>query len=155
MDGKISEIIDNVLDTDDYINSNTQESFNSANSWNKLTYMDNNKLFKKEKEKHKDNPQSQNESEKVDNNPNKITINNYNINNEPKKILNEKAAKERLKDKLTQSLQGINTNNEILPKIETRNIEDNNTIIPKITNPKPRILTTEPCLDNTISNKKF
>ena len=89
MDGKISEIIDNVLDTDDYINSNTQESFNSANSWNKLTYMDNNKLFKKEKEKHIDNPQSQNESEKVDNNPNKITINNYNINNEPKKILNE------------------------------------------------------------------
>ena len=72
-----------------------------------------------------------------------------------KKILNEKAAKERLKDKLTQSLQGINTNNEILPKIETRNIEDNNTIIPKITNPKPRILTTEPCLDNTISNKKL
>ena len=42
MDGKISEIIDNVLDTDDYINSNTQESFNSANSWNKLTYLDNN-----------------------------------------------------------------------------------------------------------------
>ena len=89
MDGKISEIIDNVLDTDDYINSNTQESFNSANSWNKLTYMDNNKLFKKEKEKHIDNPQSQNESEKVDNNQNKISINNYNINNEPKKILNE------------------------------------------------------------------
>ena len=89
MDGKISEIIDNVLDTDDYINSNTQESFNSANSWNKLTYMDNNKLFKKEKEKHIDNPQSKNESEKVDNNQNKISINNYNINNEPKKILNE------------------------------------------------------------------
>ena len=75
-----------------------------------------------------------------------------------KKILKEKATKERLKEKLTQSLQGINTinsNNEILPKIETRTIEDNNTIIPKITNPKPRILTTEPSLDNTLSNKKL
>ena len=54
MDGKVSEIIDNVLDTDDYINQkNTQESFNSTNSWNKLTYLDDNKLFKKNKEKNK------------------------------------------------------------------------------------------------------
>ena len=54
MDGKVSEIIDNVLDTDDYINQkNTQESFNSTNSWNKLTYLDDNKLFKKNKEKKK------------------------------------------------------------------------------------------------------
>ena len=94
MDGKISEIIDNVLDTDDYINSNTQESFNSANSWNKLTYLDNNKLFKKDKDKtNNDNNKlpSPIESEKIekDSNKNEINININNTNNEPKKILNE------------------------------------------------------------------
>ena len=88
MDGKISEIIDNVLDTDDYINSNTQESFNSANSWNKLTYLDNNnKIFKKDR--NKEELPSPIESEKNEININKNTINNYNIKNEPKKILNE------------------------------------------------------------------
>ena len=92
MDGKISEIIDNVLDTDDYINSNTQESFNSANSWNKLTYLDNNKLFKKDKDKiNNDNNKlpSPIESEKIENDSNKNEININKINNEPKKILNE------------------------------------------------------------------
>ena len=93
MDGKISEIIDNVLDTDDYINSNTQESFNSANSWNKLTYLDNNKLFKKDKDKDKSNNNhklpSPIESEKIENDSNKNEININKINNEPKKILNE------------------------------------------------------------------
>ncbi len=93
MDGKISEIIDNVLDTDDYINSNTQESFNSANSWNKLTYLDNNKLFKKDKDKDKSNNNnklpSPIESEKIENVSNKNEININKINNEPKKILNE------------------------------------------------------------------
>ena len=88
MDGKISEIIDNVLDTDDYINSNTQESFNSANSWNKLTYLDNNnKIFKKDK--NKEELRSPIESEKNEININKNIINNYNIKNEPKTILNE------------------------------------------------------------------
>ena len=54
MEEKKKWIIDNVLDTDDYINQkNTQESFNSTNSWNKLTYLDDNKLFKKNKEKNK------------------------------------------------------------------------------------------------------
>ena len=93
MDGKISEIIDNVLDTDDYINSNTQESFNSANSWNKLTYLDNNKLFKKDKDKDKSNNNNKHpspiESEKIENDSNKNEININKINNEPKKILNE------------------------------------------------------------------
>ena len=92
MDGKISEIIDNVLDTDDYINSNLQESFNSANSWNKLTYLDNNKLFKKDKEKdniNNNNLPSPIESEKIENDLNKNAININKINNEPKKILNE------------------------------------------------------------------
>ena len=88
MDGKISEIIDNVLDTDDFINSKTQESFNSANSWNKLTYLDsNNKIFKKDKNKNE--LPSPIESEKDEININKNTINNNNIKNEPKKILNE------------------------------------------------------------------
>ena len=75
-----------------------------------------------------------------------------------KKLLKEKSNKERLKEKLTQSLQGINTTNEVLPKIESRNIQENkenNTITPKIINPKPRILTTEPSLDNTISPKNI
>ena len=93
MDGKISEIIDNVLDTDDYINSNTQESFNSANSWNKLTYLDNNKLFKKDKDKDKSNNNNKHpspiESEKIENDSNKNEININKIKNEPKKILNE------------------------------------------------------------------
>ena len=90
MDGKISEIIDNVLDTDDYINSNTQESFNSANSWNKLTYLDNNKLFKKDKDKSNNNKLSfPIESEKIENDSNKNEININKINNEPKKVLNE------------------------------------------------------------------
>ena len=90
MDGKISEIIDNVLDTDDYINSNTQESFNSANSWNKLTYLDNNKLFKKDKVKSNNNKLSSPiESEKIENDSNKNEININKINDEPKKVLNE------------------------------------------------------------------
>ena len=84
MEGKVSEIIDNVIDTDDYINPNTQESFNSANSWNKLTYLDNNnKIFKKEKEKNK--LPSPIEVEKEENNSNKNEINNIIINKESKK----------------------------------------------------------------------
>ena len=87
MDGKVSEIIDNMIDTDDYINPNTQESFNSASSWNKLTYLDDNKLFKKEKKNN--NYPSPIEIEKEENTSNKNTINNININKETKKILNE------------------------------------------------------------------
>ena len=87
MDGKVSEIIDNMIDTDDYINPNTQESFNSASSWNKLTYLDDNKLFKKDKKNN--NLPSPIEIEKEENTSNKNTINNININKETKKILNE------------------------------------------------------------------
>ena len=87
MDGKVSEIIDNVIDTDDFMNSNIEESFNSANSWNKLTYLDNNKIFKKNKDKNNSN--SPKESEKNENQSNINTINNYNIIKEEKKILNE------------------------------------------------------------------
>ena len=87
MDGKVSEIIDNMIDTDDYINPNTQESFNSASSWNKLTYLDDNKLFKKDKKNN--NYPSPIEIEKEENTSNKNTINNININKETKKILNE------------------------------------------------------------------
>ena len=87
MDGKVSEIIDNMIDTDDYINPNTQESFNSASSWNKLTYLDDNKLFKKDKKNN--NYPSPIEIDKEENTSNKNTINNININKETKKILNE------------------------------------------------------------------
>lgn len=48
MDGKISEIIENVLDTDDYLNNNKKEDINSVNSWNEITYLDKT-IFKKEK----------------------------------------------------------------------------------------------------------
>ena len=89
MDGKVSEIIDNMIDTDDYINPYTQESFNSASSWNKLTYLDDNKLFKKDKKNN--NYPSPIEIDKEENTSNKNTINNINvnINKETKKILNE------------------------------------------------------------------
>ena len=87
MDGKVSEIIDNMIDTDDYINPNTQESFNSASSWNKLTYLDDNKLFKKDKKNN--NLPSPIEIEKEEKTTNKNTKNNININKETKKILNE------------------------------------------------------------------
>ena len=95
MDGKISEIIDNVLDTDDYFNNNKQEDINSINSWNEITYLDKN-LFKKEKEKDKlPSPVPVPvplEDEKVKENDKKIkNINSINIINDKKekKILNE------------------------------------------------------------------
>ena len=89
MDGKVSEIIDNVLDTDDYnINTNTQESFNSANSWTKLTYLDN-KLLKKEPLKNNINLPSPIESEKEEKTNSNINSININDKKEEKKILNE------------------------------------------------------------------
>ena len=69
-------------------------------------------------------------------------------------LLKEKESKERLKSKLTQSLQGNTLDNEKLPKIENRNIKDNNiSSSPKIINPKPRILNTEPSM-NTLDKKE-
>ena len=65
-------------------------------------------------------------------------------------LLKEKATKERLKEKLTQSLQN---KNNILPKIESKNIDDN-TLAPRITSPKPKILTTEPIV-NTLQKKSL
>ena len=62
-----------------------------------------------------------------------------------KQLLKEKATKERLKEKLTQSMQGTLSQNDILPKIETKNVLDN-TLSPKIKNPKPTILTTDPLI---------
>ena len=61
-----------------------------------------------------------------------------------------KATKDRLKEKLTQSLQN---KNDILPKIESKNIDDN-TLAPRITSPKPKILTTEPIV-NTLQKKSL
>ena len=65
-------------------------------------------------------------------------------------LLKEKATKDRLKEKLTQSLQN---KNDILPKIESKNIDDN-TLAPRITSPKPKILTTEPIV-NTLQKKSL
>ena len=70
-----------------------------------------------------------------------------------KKLLREKVSKEKLKQKLTQSLQGINTE-EILPKIDTANTIDNNTISPRINNIKQTILNTEPSKE-TLSQKNL
>ena len=65
-------------------------------------------------------------------------------------LLKEKATKERLKEKLTQSLQN---KNNILPKIESKNIDDN-TLAPRITSPTPKILATEPIV-NTLQKKSL
>ena len=62
-----------------------------------------------------------------------------------KGLLKEKASKERLKERLTQSMQGTLNQKEILPKIETKNIPED-TLSPKIKNPKPTILTTDPLI---------
>ena len=70
-----------------------------------------------------------------------------------KKLLGEKVSKDKLKQKLTQSLQGINTE-EILPKIDTANTIDNNTISPRINNIKQTILNTEPSKE-TLSQKNL
>ena len=70
-----------------------------------------------------------------------------------KKLLREKVSKDKLKQKLTQSLQGINTE-EILPKIDTANTIDNNTISPRINNIKQTILNTEPSKE-TLSQKNL
>jgi hypothetical protein len=75
------------------------------------------------------------------------------LDNKIRNLLKEKATKERLKEKLTQSLQGIPSNTkDILPKINSNNIEEN-TISPKIINPQPRVLNTEPC--NTLQPKNL
>ena len=65
-------------------------------------------------------------------------------------LLKEKATKDRLKEKLTQSLQN---KNDILPKIESKNIDDN-TLAPRITSPTQKILTTEPIV-NTLQKKSL
>ena len=95
MDGKISEIIDNVLDTDDFFNNNKQENINSINSWNEITYLDKN-LFKKEKDKDKlpspiEDEKVKENDKKINNNKNEKNINSINIINDKKekKILNE------------------------------------------------------------------
>ena len=93
MDGKISEIIDNVLDIDDYLNNNKQENISSINSWNQLTYLDKS-VFKKEKDKFPSPIEDEKFKEKnknEENCKNETSINSINIINEKKekKILNE------------------------------------------------------------------
>ena len=94
MDGKISEIIDNVLDTDDYINNNKIENnINTINSWNKLTYLDND-IFNKNKKilpSPIENEKSKEKDINTKDSQNSININSINIINDKKekKILNE------------------------------------------------------------------
>ena len=71
-----------------------------------------------------------------------------------KGLLKEKATKERLKEKLTQSFQSSQSKKDILPKIENKNIEDN-TLAPRIINPKPKILSTEPLISTLEKEKKL
>ena len=118
MDGKISEIIDNVLDTDDYFNNNKQEDINSINSWNEITYLDKN-IFKKEKKKDKLSSQIDDEKEKENykqfkNNKNEKNINSINIINDKKekKILNENLFKGK----------GFRTNIDFFLKTNSENL---------------------------------
>jgi len=60
-----------------------------------------------------------------------------------KSLLKEKASKENLKEKLTQSLQEIQPKKDILPIIENKKLITDNTLSPRIINPKPKILNTE------------
>ena len=66
-----------------------------------------------------------------------------------KKLLHEKSSQNKLKEKLTQSLQG-KPSDDVLPKIEDRNLTDNNTI--SAMKQKPNILNTEV---NTLNQKDF
>ena len=68
-----------------------------------------------------------------------------------KRLLKEKASKDRLKQKLTQSLQGM-TSDDVLPKINNRNTIETDTI--STMNQKPKILNTEPTI-NTLGQKDF
>ena len=94
MDGKISEIIDNVLDTDDYLNNNKLENINSINSWNKLTYLDNDSCNKNKIilpspiENEKDNTLKESQ--------NSININSINIINDKKEVKEKKILNENL-----------------------------------------------------------
>ena len=93
MEGKISEIIDNVLDTDDYLNNNKQENINSINSWNQLTYLDKS-VFKNNRDKLPSSIEDEKVKEKNKNEENtkyETNINSINVTNNKneKKILNE------------------------------------------------------------------
>jgi len=68
-----------------------------------------------------------------------------------KRLLKEKASKDRLKQKLTQSLQGM-TSDDVLPKINNRNTIETDTI--STMNQKPKILNTERTI-NTLGQKDF
>ena len=70
-----------------------------------------------------------------------------------KGLLKENASKERLKQKLTKSLQVDNLKNNVLPKIDTKKLIDDNTLSPKIINQKTKIINTEPLID-TLNNKR-
>ena len=94
MEGKISEIIDNVLDTDDYLNNNKQENINSINSWTQLTYLDKD-LFKKDKLPSPIDDEKGKESKNE--NINNLISNNSNNNNNEINFINDKKEKKEKK----------------------------------------------------------
>ena len=106
MEGKISEIIDNVLDTDDYLNNNKQGNIISVNSWDDLTYM-NKDLFKK------DNLPSLIEDEKEKEEKKQDSINN--INNNSINIIKDKKEKKILNENLFKG-KGFRTNMDFFLK---------------------------------------
>lgn len=114
MDGKISEIIDNVLDTDDYLNNNKQENINSINSWNELTYLDKN-LFKKDKLLSPIEDEKEKES-KIEKNFNSINNNNNSIN-----IINDKKEKKILNENLFKG-KGFRTNIDFFLKTNSETL---------------------------------
>ena len=114
MDGKISEIIDNVLDTDDYLNNNKQKNINSINSWNELTYLDKN-LFKKDKLPSPIEDEKEKES-KIEKNFNSINNNNNSIN-----IINDKKEKKILNENLFKG-KGFRTNIDFFLKTNSETL---------------------------------
>ena len=115
MDGKISEIIDNVLDTDDFLNKNKTDDINSVNSWNELTYLDKN-IFKKDKDK--DKLPSPINDDKIKEKYKKKEINK---NDEPINKIIEKKEKKILNENLFKG-KGFRTNMDFFLKTNSENL---------------------------------
>ena len=115
MEGKISEIIDNVLDTDDFLNKNKTDDINSVNSWNELTYLDKN-IFKKDKDK--DKLPSPINDDKIKEKYKKKEINK---NDEPINKIIEKKEKKILNENLFKG-KGFRTNMDFFLKTNSENL---------------------------------
>ena len=73
-----------------------------------------------------------------------------------KKLIKEKASKEKLKERLTQNLQEKKPKENILPKIENRNILTESTLSPKkLLGKNNKIIITEPSYKNEAEPKRL